>query len=55
MFAVHFTFNWLLLIFAIQDNIKMSLDGFRCAGAVQYSTDGEKPSGYICADNWGKN
>ncbi|KAM7404253.1 hypothetical protein PAMP_011619 [Pampus punctatissimus] len=32
--------------------IKLSLDGFKCAGAVQYSTNGETPSGYFCADNW---
>ncbi|XP_056897293.1 scavenger receptor cysteine-rich type 1 protein M160 [Takifugu flavidus] len=35
------------------NNIKIRLDGFKCAGAVQYSTDGENYSGYICADNWG--
>ncbi|TNM86312.1 hypothetical protein fugu_006542 [Takifugu bimaculatus] len=34
------------------NNIKIRLDGFKCAGAVQYSTDGENYSGYICADNW---
>lgn len=36
------------------DKIKISLDGFKCAGAVQYSIDGGNYSGYICADNWGK-
>ncbi|KAM7410829.1 hypothetical protein PAMA_020998 [Pampus argenteus] len=34
--------------------IKITLDGFKCAGAVQYSTNGKTPSGYFCADNWGK-
>ncbi|XP_076597662.1 scavenger receptor cysteine-rich type 1 protein M160 [Chaetodon auriga] len=33
--------------------IKISLDGFRCAGAVQYS-DGQSNSGYFCDDNWGQ-
>ncbi|XP_075332264.1 scavenger receptor cysteine-rich type 1 protein M130 [Odontesthes bonariensis] len=38
------------------NQIKMSLNGAgRCAGAVQYSTNGETPSGYICSDNWGNN
>uniref|UniRef100_A0A3Q1HC17 SRCR domain-containing protein n=1 Tax=Anabas testudineus TaxID=64144 RepID=A0A3Q1HC17_ANATE len=36
------------------DRIKMSLDGFQCAGAVQFSTDGGTRLGYLCADNWGK-
>lgn len=32
----------------------MRLQGFDCAGAVQFSTDGETYSGYVCADTWGK-
>ncbi|XP_037629892.1 scavenger receptor cysteine-rich type 1 protein M130 [Sebastes umbrosus] len=39
------------------NEIKISLDGFRCAGAVKYqsSTDErETDSGYLCGDNWGK-
>lgn len=36
------------------DEIKISLDGFKCAGAVRYSTNGETHSGYFCADNLGK-
>ncbi|XP_028439401.1 scavenger receptor cysteine-rich type 1 protein M130 [Perca flavescens] len=32
-------------------NIKISLDGFECAGAVKYSTDGgQTDSGYFCGD-----
>ncbi|XP_056279477.1 scavenger receptor cysteine-rich type 1 protein M130 [Pseudoliparis swirei] len=35
--------------------IHISVDGFRCAGAVRYSTDGGATySGYLCADNWGE-
>ncbi|XP_034393319.1 scavenger receptor cysteine-rich type 1 protein M130 [Cyclopterus lumpus] len=35
--------------------IAIRLDGFTCAGAVQYSVDGgETNLGYLCADNWGK-
>ncbi|TDH11092.1 hypothetical protein EPR50_G00080460 [Perca flavescens] len=38
------------------NNIKISLDGFECAGAVKYSTDGGlTDSGYFCGDTgWGK-
>ncbi|KAI3357098.1 hypothetical protein L3Q82_015566 [Scortum barcoo] len=36
------------------NDIKISLDGFKCAGAVQYTMNGQH-SGYICANNWGKN
>lgn len=36
------------------DQIRLRLDGFQCAGAVQFSTDGENYSGYICSDGWGK-
>ncbi|XP_067384291.1 scavenger receptor cysteine-rich type 1 protein M130 [Channa argus] len=32
--------------------IKLSLDGFQCAGAVQYSTNPTEPPGYICTENW---
>ncbi|KAF1390871.1 hypothetical protein PFLUV_G00062580 [Perca fluviatilis] len=33
------------------NNITMSLDGFKCAGAVKYSTDGGlTDSGYFCGD-----
>ncbi|XP_078110438.1 scavenger receptor cysteine-rich type 1 protein M160 isoform X2 [Sander vitreus] len=37
------------------NKIKISLDGFKCAGAVKYSTDGgQTDSGYICGDKgWG--
>lgn len=35
------------------DQIKISLDGSKCAGVVKYSTD-EKNSGYVCGDSWGK-
>ncbi|KAK9515764.1 hypothetical protein VZT92_026382 [Zoarces viviparus] len=36
-------------------NINITLDGFRCAGAVQYSTDGgDKYSGYFCDADWDK-
>ncbi|KAM8862387.1 scavenger receptor cysteine-rich type 1 protein M130 [Spinachia spinachia] len=36
-------------------NISIRLDGFECAGAVQYSVDGGvNYSGYICADGWAK-
>ncbi|XP_034733491.1 antigen WC1.1 [Etheostoma cragini] len=36
--------------------ITISLDGFECAGAVKYSTNGmEKASGYFCGDTgWGQ-
>ncbi|XP_054465198.1 scavenger receptor cysteine-rich type 1 protein M130 isoform X1 [Anoplopoma fimbria] len=35
--------------------IKIALDGFKCAGAVKYSTDGGVTyPGYFCDDNWGK-
>ncbi|XP_031732388.1 scavenger receptor cysteine-rich type 1 protein M160 [Anarrhichthys ocellatus] len=35
--------------------ISISLDGFRCAGAVQYSKDGgDTYSGYFCDTNWDK-
>ncbi|KAL6120115.1 uncharacterized protein ACO6RY_04539 [Pungitius sinensis] len=35
--------------------IEIGLEGFQCAGAVQYSVDGgNKYSGYICADGWKK-
>nr|XP_040050187.1 scavenger receptor cysteine-rich type 1 protein M130 isoform X2 [Gasterosteus aculeatus aculeatus] len=35
--------------------IELSLDGFECAGDVQYSVNGGKTySGYICADGWEK-
>ncbi|XP_068588843.1 scavenger receptor cysteine-rich type 1 protein M160 [Cebidichthys violaceus] len=38
------------------DKININLDGFRCAGAVQYSTNGgETYSGYFCDTNWGTN
>nr|XP_020473604.1 scavenger receptor cysteine-rich type 1 protein M160-like [Monopterus albus] len=36
------------------NQIKISLDGFRCEGAVQYSIDGKTPSGYFCSEDWGK-
>ncbi|XP_035863944.1 scavenger receptor cysteine-rich type 1 protein M160-like [Sander lucioperca] len=38
------------------NKIKISLDGFKCAGAVKYSTDGgQTDSGYFCGDTgWGK-
>ncbi|KAI4824269.1 hypothetical protein KUCAC02_012792, partial [Chaenocephalus aceratus] len=38
------------------NKIKISLDGYACAGAVKYSTDaGETYSGYFCKDNgWDK-
>ncbi|XP_042265863.1 scavenger receptor cysteine-rich type 1 protein M130 isoform X3 [Thunnus maccoyii] len=36
------------------NKIKIDLDGFKCAGAVRYSTDGKTPSGYFCNDNWEK-
>ncbi|XP_044208356.1 scavenger receptor cysteine-rich type 1 protein M160 isoform X2 [Thunnus albacares] len=36
------------------NKIKIDLDGFKCAGAVRYSTDGKTPSGYFCNDNWGE-
>ncbi|XP_070825415.1 scavenger receptor cysteine-rich type 1 protein M130 [Chaetodon trifascialis] len=35
------------------NEIKISLDGFRCAGAVQYY-NGQTHSGYFCDDNWGQ-
>ncbi|KAM9350289.1 scavenger receptor cysteine-rich type 1 protein M130 [Symphorus nematophorus] len=34
------------------DKIKFLLDGDKCAGAVQYSINGQK--GYFCADKWEK-
>eukprot|EP00064_Thunnus_orientalis_P002348 superscaffoldBa00000166_g2355 len=34
------------------NKIKIDLDGFKCAGAVRYSTDGKTPSGYFCNDEW---
>ncbi|XP_029291818.1 scavenger receptor cysteine-rich type 1 protein M160 [Cottoperca gobio] len=51
----HFT-NKKLIKIECSNKIHMSLDGFRCAGAVQYSTDREKTSsGYLCGDSgWGK-
>ncbi|XP_041802231.1 antigen WC1.1 [Chelmon rostratus] len=36
------------------NEIKISLDGFRCAGAVQYSIVGQNHSGYFCDNNWGQ-
>ncbi|XP_067447489.1 scavenger receptor cysteine-rich type 1 protein M160 isoform X2 [Thunnus thynnus] len=36
------------------NKIKIDLDGFKCAGAVRYSTDGKTPSGYFCNDEWGE-
>ncbi|XP_032375668.1 scavenger receptor cysteine-rich type 1 protein M160 [Etheostoma spectabile] len=38
------------------NKITISLDGFECAGAVKYSTNGrEKVSGYFCGDSgWGQ-
>uniref|UniRef100_UPI0037E72D19 scavenger receptor cysteine-rich type 1 protein M130 n=1 Tax=Semicossyphus pulcher TaxID=241346 RepID=UPI0037E72D19 len=34
------------------NQIKISLDGHKCAGAVTYSTDENTAPGYFCADNW---
>lgn len=36
------------------DDVKISLDGFRCEGLVQYSINGGNRSGYFCAENFGK-
>ncbi|XP_044065919.1 scavenger receptor cysteine-rich type 1 protein M160-like [Siniperca chuatsi] len=36
------------------NTIEINLDGFSCAGAVRYSTDGGTPSGYFCDENWGQ-
>lgn len=56
LLAVYSICNWLLPVFALVDKIKISLDGFKCAGAVKYSTDGgQTDSGYFCGDTgWGK-
>lgn len=36
------------------DEVKISLDGFRCEGLVHYSINGGNRSGYFCAENFGK-
>lgn len=44
----------LLLVLSLLDKIKISLEGSRCAGVVQYAIDEKTPPGYFCADSWGK-
>ncbi|XP_070694977.1 scavenger receptor cysteine-rich type 1 protein M130 [Pempheris klunzingeri] len=34
------------------NTVKIRLHGHKCAGAVQYSTDGQTFSGYFCAENF---
>ncbi|KAM6981915.1 scavenger receptor cysteine-rich type 1 protein M130 [Tautogolabrus adspersus] len=36
------------------NKIKLSLEGYKCAGAVRYSTDNETDQGYFCEDNFGE-
>ncbi|XP_071331666.1 scavenger receptor cysteine-rich type 1 protein M160 isoform X2 [Trachinotus anak] len=37
------------------NEIKIRLHPFKCAGAVQYSTDGKTWLGHFCADKWDEN
>nr|XP_043895017.1 scavenger receptor cysteine-rich type 1 protein M160 isoform X2 [Solea senegalensis] len=39
---------------SLVDKIKITLDGFKCAGALKFSVDGKKQPGYFCAENLGK-
>ena len=52
----NFTVKIVFVFFMFVDKIEMSLDGFKCAGAVQFNStsNGRNSKYYVCSDNFGK-